>query len=497
MQWRDRVNKGLETVVGPMPGLVFFACLLGLPGCVSPSQADLPSDGPFAADSAVVQGVATGDVTSRSALVWTRTNGPARVRVEWGPEDWRLAEVWSTTPGGTASSAAPVTAGAETDYTVTIPLEGLTPATPYRFRVLTAGLDEPADFRERASGRFVTAAPADVPEAVRFLWSADLGGQARCRDERTGYAIFDRMRQAEPAFALLLGDLIYGDDRCPSPPNVPGSDFVAASLGEYRAKHRYQRGDLALQRFLAEVPVSAIWDDHEVRNNFAGPHEALMPAGRQALLEYWPIGTPSGEPHRLYRTIRRGADLELFILDTRQYRSKNEEPDGEGKTMLGAAQRRWLVEGLAVSTATWKVIATSVPLSIPKGGTPLVPGNDSWARAADGTGFLTELRAILDALNARGVRNIVWLAADVHFAQVNEYDPDGDGTADFHEFIAGPLAAAFKRAMPPDSALRPATLYSVGGFANFGLVTVKGKTLRVEIVDASGTARFVHTFFAQ
>src|SRR5919106_4976135 len=204
------------------------------------------------------------------------------------------------------------------------------------------------------------------------------------------------MTQSRPDFAVMLGDLIYADDRCPSPPNVPGADFQASTLEHYRAKHRYQREDAALQRFLAAVPVYAIWDDHEVLNNFSGPHEPLMPAGRQALREYWPIAVAPDDPHRLYRSVRRGKDLELFILDTRQYRSSNSERDGPGKTMLGHAQREWLLDGLAKSTATWKVIVTSVPLSNQKGGTLQIPGNDSWALGADGTGFQTELRRIVD-----------------------------------------------------------------------------------------------------
>ena len=77
-----------------------------------------------------------------------------------------------------------------------------------------------------------------------------------------------------------------------------------------------------------------IWDDHDVRNNFAGPYDEQL-AGRQALREYWPIASPARDPHRLYRHVRYGADLELFILDTRQYRSRNADPDGPAKTMLG------------------------------------------------------------------------------------------------------------------------------------------------------------------
>jgi len=365
------------------------------------------------------------------------------------------------------------------------------PATRYRYRVMTEQAGEGKE------GRFVTAAEDKVSEPVRFLWSGDLGGQKRCRDTDRGYPIFDQMLAVKPAFALLLGDSIYGDDVCPSPPNAPGGDFVATTLDQFRAKHRYQREAAALQWFLASVPVYAIWDDHEVRNNFSGPHEPLMPVGRQALLEYWPIGTPPDDSYRLYRQVRRGADVELFILDTRQYRSPNAEPDGPGKTMLGSVQRDWLLTGLAHSTATWKLIATSVPLSNPKGRTTLIPGNDSWARAADGTGFQTELRAIVQTILDRKIRNVVWLAADVHYAQANAYDPSGDGVPDFHEFICGPLSAYLNRPVLPNPAFRPTTLYSEGGFSNFGLVTVNGASLRLQIIDETGVVRFERAFLAQ
>jgi alkaline phosphatase D len=165
--------------------------------------------------------------------------------------------------------------------------------------------------------------------------------------------------------------------------------------------------------------------------------------------------------------------------------------------MLGSAQREWLIEGLIQSTATWKFIATSVPLSNQKGGTLLLPGNDSWARGSDGTGFFTELRSIVDSLLAHRISNIVWLAGDVHYAQVNDYDPDGDGITDFYEFICGPLSAAYARPVPPSTDLKPKSVYSEGGFANFGAVTVEGSNLRLAIVDESGTPRFERTIQAR
>ena len=468
-----------------------LALLAFLVTCAPSYRPGLPPSSPFPDNKDLAHGVATGDVTSNSALVWFRTAGPEKVQVEGAPES-----IGTSREDALARSAVIATT-IEHDFTATVRLDGLAPATSYHYRILPVDGEEQVSVREIGRGQFATSASTDMPETVTFLWGGDLGGQQRCRLEGSGYAIFDHMLEARPAFAVLLGDLIYGDDRCPSPPNVPGADFLASTLEGFRTKHRYQREDQALRRFLSAVPVYAIWDDHEVRNNFSGPHEPLMPAGRQALLEYWPIGAPPEDPHRLYRKFRRGADLELFLLDNRQYRSRNEEPDGEHKTMLGAAQREWLVDGLTRSTATWKVIATSVPLSNRKPGTGLLLGNDSWARGADGTGFQAELRTIVGTILDRRIRNVVWLAADVHYAQVNAYDPDGDGAVDFHEFICGPLSAAPVQPVLPDPVLRPSTPYSEGGFSNFGLVTVNGTSLRVEIIDETGLSRFARAFSAR
>lgn len=472
-------------------------CLLASIGCPGAGQLPALTETLLSDDWVAIttvplpHGVASGDPASRSAHIWLRTSGPAQVELEWKPDG----------QGKEGGRALRFSTSQEGDFAATVLVEGLQPATRYRYTVKARRMTDQRSPREvieeSGSGVFSTPPADDQSGPFTFLWGGDLGGQKRCRDAWVGYPIFYRMLQVKPDFAIVLGDTIYGDDVCPSPPNAPGSEFAAATLDQFRAKHRYQRDSAALQRFLASVPVYAIWDDHEVRNNFSGPHDPLMPVGRQAFLEYWPIGTSPEEPTRLYRKFKRGADAEFFILDTRQYRDRNADPDGPTKTMLGATQRDWLIEGLTHSTATWKFIVTSVPLSNPKGGTAQMPGNDSWARAADGTGFQTELRTIVNAMRKGRVRNVVWLAGDVHYTQVNAYDPNGDGATDFHEFITGPLSAAPGKPLPPDPAFKPTTFHSEGGFYNFGLVAVNKGELRLEIVDDTGLPRFTRTFKAQ
>jgi alkaline phosphatase D len=376
---------------------------------------------------------------------------------------------------------------------VSIPLEGLVPATRYRYHVFVGRTGEAKNHLEAklaAKGEFTTLPDATTSASVTFAWSGDLGGQQRCRQGTGGYPIFDVMRRQNLDFFLFLGDTIYSDNACPSPPNEPGTDFVASTLAEYRVRHRYQRGAESLRRFLETVPVYVIWDDHEVRNNFAGPFDERMPMGRQALREYWPIASQTDDPNRLYRSVRYGAHLELFILDTRQYRSRNADQDGPTKTMLGPAQLKWLLDGLGASTATWKVVATSVPLSIPKGGGASVPGNDGWAGGPDGTGFERERQVIVDTILGQKMKNVVFITGDMHYVQANAYDPNRDGIIDFHEFLAGPLSAGPGRLTPADESLHPTRLINDGGYYNFGLIHVTRSTLEVTVIDDAGKTRF-------
>ena len=493
-------------MMGPLSILLLFlATLVSLSSCTATSRGGLPPGSPFAETAAastnlLPQGIAVGDVTSQSALLWLRTDGPMMVQFEWAP-----VAVWDTVSKmGTA--VAPVartplfTTSPETDFTLAIPIEGLTPATRYRFYVVVGRKGRegtPTEARTAARGEFTTLPDAKSHAPVTFAWSGDLGGQQRCRRGTAGYPIFDVMRAQQLDFFLFLGDTMYADDLCPSPPNEPGADFRATTLAEYRARHRYQRGAEALRRFLETTPVNAIWDDHEVRNDFAGPFDSQMPAGRQALREYWPIRVAPDDPHRLYRAVRAGADLELFILDTRQYRSRNTDQDGPAKTMLGERQLQWLLNGLTESTATWKVIVSTVPLSIPKGGVPGVSGNDGWAGGPGIPGFERERQVIVDAILGQRVKNVVFLAGDVHYVQANAYDPNGDGVPDFHEFVAGPLSAAPGRQTPPNTGLRPTTLINEGGYMNFGLIRATRSSFAVTILDEAGATRFSHHLSAK
>ncbi len=406
--------------------------------------------------------VAVGDVGATRAVLWARAEGADAATVTLAAAD-RAGMVPVVLPLDPAG-----------DHTGRAVVHGLRPATRYRYRVEAGG--------RAVEGTFATAPPDDDPAPVTVLWSGDLGGGGHCRSRAAGYRVFDAMRRRRADLFLFVGDTIYADRPCRGPDVVPGAEAVADTLAGFHARHRHQREDPAVQAFLRTTPVSAIWDDHDVRNNFAGPREPLMPAGRRAFLDFWPVMPAPGEPGRLYRALRWGALLEVFVLDTRQYRSGNCRPDGPGKTMLGAAQRRWLVEAVAASPARWKAVVSSLPLSVPKAW----PCGDSWAPTGVlyRTGFAAERGRILEALRARGETDLLWITADVHFAALFEHHPAPGFVV--HELIAGPLAAGPARAREPGRGLDSRTRFLAGRVQNFGEVTVGAAGVTVRWFDAAG-----------
>jgi alkaline phosphatase D len=421
--------------------------------------------------------VTVGEVTPSRAVVWVRSADGGKVTVIW-----RRAEDGPEARRDLAMSL-------RSDRTGKLVLGGLEPATRYRYRLERASA--------RLEGEFVTApAPGSAP-SVRFVWSADLGSRDNCRLVTEGYPIFRALARQPADFFLFLGDTIYADHVCTGPEFVPGSGFVAKTLPQFHAKHRYNRADPGVQDYFLRTPVYAIWDDHEVRNDFSGTADPLMSVGLRAFIDYFPVQPPKEDPNRLYRSFRWGDLVEVFILDTRQYRSANSQPDGPSKTMLGAAQKRWLLDGLGGSTAVWKFVISSVSLSVPKGGA----ARDSWSNASpkgipeEGeTGFAVERDQILRELRLKGVRNLVFLAGDVHHAELIRHHPTPEWS--FHEFIAGPLSASPGRPRPLDQALNPRSLWSLGGVKNFGEIAVDATSLTVRVIDVEGRVRHTHVIGA-
>jgi alkaline phosphatase D len=316
-----------------------------------------------------------------------------------------------------------------------------------------------------------------------------------------------------------LGDMIYADNACDpigryGNPQVPGGFGPATDRAGFWAHWRYNRADAAQQRLLASTSYVGVWDDHEVVNDFGPlndtratppytPGVHLLPIGLEAFLDYTPIAIAANTPKRLYRSLRWGKHLELFVLDTRQYRDANAASDSPDrpKTMLGREQLTWLKESLAASDATWKVIVSSVPISIPTG-FPASGGRDGWANFDQTTGFDQELLDILRFMEQNRIANTFWITTDVHFAEAFRYRPFPSNPGFVvHELATGPLNAGIFPNLDVDQTLSPAVLTFFGQavttweqakrFFNFGTLEVaRNGELTAEIVNTAGNTQF-------
>lgn len=439
----------------------------------------------------ITHGPLVAEVVSDDAWLWVRAES--------------AATVYAMLEGAGRIHLVSTSVDADDDFAGAMRLGPLEPDTRYALRVWAAAYGPPKAPPDAREASFVSAKAADDPSAFTFAWGGDLAGQNVCRDAAEGFPIFAAFEELDPSFFIGLGDMIYADNVCLAEGRY-GNAQVAASfapstdLENFRAHWRYSREDPGFARLLASAGYYAVWDDHEVLDNFGpsndvgqgapyDPAQHLMPIGQEAFREYNPIdGAREGA---FYRSVRWGRHVELFFLDTRRYRDARESSHA---SMIGAAQRAWLEGAVHASDATWAIVISSVPISVPTGG-------DSWADEGDRRGYEREIAELMRLFHDGGRHDVLFLTTDVHFAAGFRYTPFAEH-ADFHvhEAISGPLHAGLFPKDAFDTSLGAERLFYFAApraddltfevartFMNFGTVAVREDgTLEIAIRNERG-----------
>jgi len=385
-------------------------------------------------------GVASGSPGTDSVVLWTRLlpagelpdGGRSPVPVRWeiahDPAFQRIAQ------------AGEALASPKLAHSVHVEAAGLEPDRWYFYRFASGDAVSPV-------GRTRTLPGPDAQ--VRQLRLAYASCQ---RWEHGQYAAWRHMRAESIDFVVFLGDYIYEYPNATAALRSFPTLGWARSLDEYRDRHALHRSDPHLQAMHAACPWLLTWDDHEVQNDYAGARAgdpfpfgmnavadfaARRAAAYQAYYEHMPLragqfaralraGRPGGEL-RLHTRHRFGQLADLLLLDTRQYRDRqvcasSERPaalvdpagcaawNDPARSMLGAAQERWLEETLADAHGTWTVLGQQTLF----GRRDLLPGpgelfpNDGW------DGYPAARTRLTDALQRHAVGNPVFLGGDVH-----------------------------------------------------------------------------------
>jgi len=381
-------------------------------------------------------GVASGDVTSTSAILWTRVDRDAAVKVE----------VWSNPQlkGKKAFQKTVPHVSAGHDFTVKIDATGLAPDTAYSYRFKHEDNDG-SSYSD--VGAFRTAPDPGSASDVRFTYTGDADGTRKPGGAPAfnEFEVLEAARLEGGAFWVFDGDTIYADSSFrPSP---------ATTLAEYHAAHRENRGYENLRELLAATSVYATMDDHEVVNDYdaATVDPARYAAGRQAFLDYYPVretGLPhdptcAGDP--LYRRFRWGSEVEVFLLDERSCRSASAAaicggdlgptlpppirtsfpfsiflpplpPPGclqtifdPARTLLGPVQKAQLFADLAASTAKWKLVVSEEPVQ------------QFFALPYDRyEGYPVERADLLAFIQQNGIAGVKFLTTDTHATLLNQ-----------------------------------------------------------------------------
>ncbi len=343
--------------------------------------------GPFQAT-----GIKIGEVTESQAIIWTRlTKNPSRVdstapmpevlyrNPETGnlekrsgrpdlepvvkfPEGYTIETIEGAVPGTDGEVRILYRAENENewkttewqpvdpkrDYTRQFKLEGLKPNTRYLIKVESRSIST-HQVGETVEGSFLTAPLPDQPSRVVFTVTT---GQAYNDQDAPGggFKIYRQMLKLNPSFFVHTGDIVYYDRLAKTP-----------ALARWHWARTYSLPTNV--EFHRQVASYFIKDDHDTWMNDCWPGmqtkfmgEFTFKQGQAIFLEQVPMGD------KTYRTYRWGKDLQIWLVEGRDFRSPNTMPDGPDKTIWGKEQKEWFKRTVKASDATFRILISPTPI---------------------------------------------------------------------------------------------------------------------------------------
>ncbi len=423
----------------------------------TPYTISLASTAPFG------YGVASGDMTSDSVVLWTRT--PTSVSVT---PQLSESETFSS-----SISLPMIQTDASSDFTLKVVAKNLKPGTKYYYRFV-AGSDV------SQIGSFKTAYAPDQNAKVTMAFSGDADWKWK------PYPLLNSLVKENLDYFFFLGDLLYETS------DLAGKTSVE-DLNGYRFKYRENREArlgsdgkmipmLDLYRLFGQYSV---FDNHEtglskadknapsyneggvtVGGKFVNQSDGFK-ARIQAYREYQPVtdelvagtgDTRVDQTYKFYNTVQWGANAELLILDDRSYRdsrlasSDDAAASSCSRTMLGAPQLKWFEEQLIAAQqhkTVWKVVVVSSPIQELGRASQIgsdMDGGKSWAG-----GYNCERNQLLKFIDDNAIENVVFLTTDNHYTVVNnlKYNTVADdpksplkAARNAIEILTGPMGAS-------------------------------------------------------
>lgn len=419
-----------------------------------------------AQESYLQSGPMVGYADLREVLLWVQTNRPAKVRFDY--YEVSQSQNRTSTAEIQTDKAAAFTAKLIADqvqpgkrYEYELFINGVKVDRPYPLRFQTQELwqwrKEPPDFKMAiGSCAYVNDPPYDRP-------GKPYGGD---------YPIFDEIHKRQPDLMLWLGDNVY----------LREPDWNTRTGILYRYTHT--RSLPELQPLLASTHHYAIWDDHDYGPNNSDRSFGMKRETLRAFELFWgnPFFGIDGRPG--VTCSFEWSDVQFFLLDNRYYRSPNKRKTGR-RGILGEQQLQWLIDALASSLATFKIIAI--------GGQVLNPV----ARFENYGVFAQEKDALLKGLEQEHITGVIFLTGDRHRTELSKLERSR--TYPLYDLTVSPLTASpFVGGEKEPNFLRlPGTVLTE---RNFGILEFSGprrdRQLKITVFDRNGKEKWSYTIKA-
>jgi len=338
--------------------------------------------------------VQAGAMRSASALLWTFVADAQPVELR----------VWRDGEGGERLLAYEATVAPDAAGYLHASVEGLRAGTWYRYAFFR--VNEAGELQQRSPiGRFTTAWAAGVRAPLTVAATSCTNQRYRPLDA------VERMAERDDISVFLhMGDQHYNDGY--------------ETLEEFRNGWRSQLAEQAYRRMHETVGFYQTWDDHEVDNDYDPTSIApsILRAAVQSYDESFAI--ERGPEGGIWTYYVWGDTAEFIILDSRSERYVPND-----NYYMSQAQLDWFLDRLSRSTAHFKVVLNSVPITDMPGG--YFGEGDRWE------GFDGQRDTVINHITENDIRNVWFISGDFHIGMVTRINNDGPGRR-IHEIAAGP-----------------------------------------------------------
>lgn len=235
-----------------------------------------------------------------------------------------------------------------------------------------------------------------------------------CNDQDDPQTMWAHILQNKPDLWIWLGDNIYADTE---------------DMDEMWQMYQQQKTSPQYARFISQVPVVGIWDDHDYGVNDGGKNYPEKAASRDLMLKF--LDVPKDKPvwqreggYQSWTFGQGDKKVKVLLLDARYFRdelkkaptgSKNRYQVSEEGDFLGQAQWQWLQQELQNSDARLHLIGCGIQM---------IPEDHGWEKWAN---FPQARQRLFKTIANSGAEGVIMLSGDRHIAELSRYQPAGMG----------------------------------------------------------------------